>query len=138
VTISSSQGVRDSIIERVYNHPELKNCPIDTTFKIIGQKWTVLILREMFRNRTQFNRILENIEGLTPKVFTQRMKALQKLGIVERRLVSESPIRVEYRLTDLGRELEPVLLAAAVFSMNFMSTTVFKDKKSRHFDEFCR
>jgi hypothetical protein len=46
------------MIEKVYSHPELKNCPIDTTFKIIGQKWIVLILREMFRDQTQFNRKL--------------------------------------------------------------------------------
>jgi DNA-binding HxlR family transcriptional regulator len=78
------------MIEKVYSHPELKNCPIDTTFKIIGQKWTVLILREMFRNQTQFNHILANIEGLTPRLFTQRMKTLQRLGIVERRIFSES------------------------------------------------
>jgi DNA-binding HxlR family transcriptional regulator len=52
---------------------------MDATFKIIGQKWTVLILREMFRDQTQFNRILEKIEGLTPWLFTQRMKALQGL-----------------------------------------------------------
>jgi DNA-binding HxlR family transcriptional regulator len=126
------------MIEKVYSHPELKNCPIDTTFKIIGRKWTVLILREMFRNQTQFNRILENIEGLTPRLFTQRMKTLQGLGIVERRRVSESPIHIEYRLTDLGKALEPVLLAAAIFSMSFMSSTVFKDKKPRSFEEFLR
>jgi DNA-binding HxlR family transcriptional regulator len=126
------------MIEKVYSHPELKNCPIDTTFKIIGQKWTVLILREMFRDQTQFNRILENIEGLTPRLFTQRMKTLQRLGIVERRIVSESPIHIKYQLADLGKALEPVLLAAAIFSMSFMSSTVFKDKKPRSFEEFLR
>jgi hypothetical protein len=55
---SSSLATRNSMIEKVYSYPELKNCPIDTTFKIIGQKWTVLILREMFRGQTQFNRKL--------------------------------------------------------------------------------
>lgn len=126
------------MIEKLYSHPELMNCPIDTTFKIIGKKWTVLIMREMFRNRTQFNRSLENIDGLTPRLFTQRMKTLQRLGIVERRIASESPIHIEYRLTDLGRALEPVLLVAAIFSMSFMSSTVFKDKRPRHFEEFLR
>jgi DNA-binding HxlR family transcriptional regulator len=126
------------MIEKVYSHPELKNCPIDTTFKIIGRKWTVLILREMFRNQTQFNRILENIDGLTPKVLTQRMRTLQRLEIVERRIVLASPIHIKYQLTDLGKALEPVLLAAAIFSMSFMSSTVFKDKKPRSFEEFLR
>jgi DNA-binding HxlR family transcriptional regulator len=49
-----------SIIDRIYNMPELKACPIETTFKIIGMKWTILILRELFRGVTQFNRFLEN------------------------------------------------------------------------------
>jgi DNA-binding HxlR family transcriptional regulator len=121
-----------SMIETIYNSPELKSCPIETTFKIIGKKWTVIIIREMFRGTTQFNRFLENIEGITPKVLTERLRELQKFGIVRRRIVSEYPIRVEYEMTDLGKEFEPVLLAAASFSMRNMPKIVFKDGKSRN------
>jgi len=112
--------VKCSMIEAVYNNRELKSCPIEATFRIIGKKWTVLIIREMLRGTTQFNRFLENIEGITPKVLTERLRELQKLGILGRRIVSEYPIRVEYEITDLGREFEPVLLAAASFSMKNM------------------
>jgi DNA-binding HxlR family transcriptional regulator len=132
------EGERDmaerkcSMIETIYNSPELKSCPIETTFKIIGKKWTVLIIREMFRGTTQFNRFLENIDGITPKVLTERLRELQKFGIVRRRIVSEYPIRVEYEMTDLGKEFEPVLLAAASFSMRNMPKIVFKDGKSRN------
>jgi DNA-binding HxlR family transcriptional regulator len=128
--------MRCSMIETVYNSPELKSCPIETTFKIIGKKWTVLIIREMLRGTTQFNRFLENIEGITPKVLTERLRELQKFGIVRRRIVSEYPVRVEYEMTDLGREFEPVLLAAASFSMKNMSKIVFKDGKPRNPDDF--
>jgi DNA-binding HxlR family transcriptional regulator len=121
-----------SMIETIYNSPELKSCPIETTFKIIGKKWTVIIIREMFRGTTQFNRFLENIDGITPKVLTERLRELEKLGIVRRRIVSEYPIRVEYEMTDLGKEFEPVLLAAASFSMRNMPKIVFKDGKSRN------
>jgi DNA-binding HxlR family transcriptional regulator len=121
-----------SIIEIVYNSPELKSCPIETTFKIIGKKWAILIIREMLRGTTQFNRFLENIDGITPKVLTERLRELQKFGIVRRRIVSEYPIRVEYEMTDLGKEFEPVLLAAASFSMRNMPKTVFKDGKPRN------
>jgi DNA-binding HxlR family transcriptional regulator len=121
-----------SIIEIIYNRPELKSCPIETTFKIIGKKWTVLIIREMLRGTAQFNRFLENIDGITPKVLTERLRELQKFGIVRRRIVSEYPIRVEYEMTDLGKEFEPVLLAAASFSMRNMPKIVFKDGKSRN------
>jgi DNA-binding HxlR family transcriptional regulator len=132
------EGERDmaerkcSMIETIYNSPELKSCPIETTFKIIGKKWAILIIREMFRGTTQFNRFLENIDGITPKVLTERLRELQKFGIVRRRIVSEYPIRVEYEMTDLGKEFEPVLLAAASFSMRNMPKIVFKDGKSRN------
>jgi DNA-binding HxlR family transcriptional regulator len=125
-------GKECSILETVYNSPELKSCPIETTFKIIGKKWAVLIIREMFRGTTQFNRFLQNIEGITPKVLTERLRELEKFGIVRRRIVSEYPIRVEYEMTDLGKEFEPVLLAAASFSMRNMPKIVFKDGTPRN------
>jgi DNA-binding HxlR family transcriptional regulator len=136
------EGERDmaerkcSMIETIYNSPELKSCPIETTFKIIGKKWAILIIREMFRGTTQFNRFLENIDGITPNVLTERLRELEKLGIVRRRIVSEYPIRVEYEMTDLGKEFEPVLLAAASFSMRNMPKIVFKDGKSRNPADF--
>ena len=125
-----------SMIEIVYNSPELKSCPIETTFKIIGKKWAILIIREMLRGTTQVNRFLENIEGMTPKVLTERLRELQKFGIVRRRIVSEYPIRVEYEMTDLGKEFEPVLLAAASFSMRNFPKTVFKDGRPRNPADF--
>jgi DNA-binding HxlR family transcriptional regulator len=125
-----------SMIEIVYNSPELRSCPIEATFKIIGKKWTVLIVREMLRGTKQFNRFLENIEGITPKVLTERLRELQKLGIVKRRIVSEYPVRVEYEMTDLGKEFEPVLLAAASFSMRNLPKIVFKDGKPRNPADF--
>jgi DNA-binding HxlR family transcriptional regulator len=121
-----------SIIEIVYNSPELRSCPIEATFRIIGKKWAVLIIREMLRGTTQFNRFLENIEGITPKVLTKRLRELQGFGIIRRRIVSEYPIRVEYEMTDEGREFEPVLLAVASFSMRNMPKVVFKDGKPRN------
>ena len=90
----------------------------------------------MLRGTAQFNRFLENIEGITPKVLTQRLRELQQFGIVRRRIVSDYPIRVEYELTDLGKEFEPVLLAATSFSMRHMPKIVFKDGKPRTPDDF--
>ena len=120
-----------SIIESVYNMPELKSCPIETTFRIIGKRWTVLIIREMFRGHKQFNRFMENIEGISPKVLTERLRELEHLGIVRRKIVSEYPVKIEYSLTDLGKGFEPVLLSAASFSMKYLPRTIFKDGKPR-------
>ena len=66
-----------SIIETVYNMSELKSCPIETTFKIIGKRWTILIIREILRGNTQFNRFMENIEGISPGVLTERLRELK-------------------------------------------------------------
>ena len=118
--------------------PEIKSCPIEATFKIIGKRWTVLIIREILRGNTQFNRFMENIEGITPKVLTERLRELERFGIIRRRIVSEYPIRVEYSLTDVGKGFEPVLLSAASFSMKYMPRTVFKDGRPRTRREIIR
>ena len=120
-----------SKIETVYNMPELKTCPIEITFRIIGKKWTVLIIREILRGHKQFNRFLEKVEGITPKVLTERLRELEQLGIIKREIVSEYPVRVEYSLTDIGRGIEPIILSAASFSMKYMPKEVFKDGKPR-------
>jgi DNA-binding HxlR family transcriptional regulator len=120
-----------SIIETVYNMSELKLCPIEAAFRIIGKRWTVLIIREILRGNTQFNRFMENIQGISPKVLTERLRELEQLGIIRRRIVSEYPLRVEYSLTDMGKGFEPVLSSAASFSMMYMPRTVFKDGKPR-------
>ena len=124
-----------SIIETVYNIPELKSCPVETTFRIIGKRWTVLIIREILRGNTQFNRFMENIQGISPKVLTERLRELEQLGIIRRKIVSEYPLRVEYSLTDVGKGFEPVLLSAASFSMTYLPKAVFKDGKSRTPDQ---
>jgi DNA-binding HxlR family transcriptional regulator len=124
-----------SIIETVYNMPELKSCPIETTFRIIGKRWTVLIIREILRGKTQFNRFMENIQGISPKVLTERLRELEHLGIIRRKIVSEYPLRVEYTLTEMGKGFEPVLLSAASFSMMHLPRDVFKDGKSRTPDQ---
>ena len=111
--------------------PELKSCPIETTFRIIGKRWTVLIIREMFRGQKQFNRFMENIEGISPKVLTERLRELEHFGIIRRKIVSEYPVKIEYSLTDLGKGFEPVLLSAASFSMKYMPKIIFKDGKPR-------
>jgi DNA-binding HxlR family transcriptional regulator len=90
----------------------------------------------MLRGTTQFNRFVENIEGITSKVLTERLRELQRFGIIRRKIVSEYPIRIEYEMTDLGREFEPVLLTAASFSMRNMPKIVFKDGKPRTPSDF--
>jgi DNA-binding HxlR family transcriptional regulator len=131
MTDTMNNNISCSIINKVYGMSELKSCPIETTFRIIGKRWTVLIIREILIGNTQFNRFMENIRGISPKVLTERLRELERLGIVRRRIVSKYPLRVEYSLTDMGKGFEPVLLSAASFSMMHMPRSVFKDGKPR-------
>jgi DNA-binding HxlR family transcriptional regulator len=131
MTDTMNNNISCSIINKVYSMSELKSCPIETTFRIIGKRWTVLIIREILIGNTQFNRFMENIRGISPKVLTERLRELERLGIVRRRIVSKYPLRVEYSLTDMGKGFEPVLLSAASFSMMHMPRSVFKDGKPR-------
>src|ERR671938_1513110 len=135
MTDTMNDNINCSMINKVYTMSELKSCPIETTFRIIGKRWTVLIIREILIGNTQFNRFMENIKGISPKVLTERLRELERLGIIRRTIVSKYPLRVEYSLTDIGRGFEQVLLSAASFSMMHMPKSVFKNGQPRTTDQ---
>ena len=87
-----------------------KNCSIARPLSFLGERWTVLVLRDLMLGRHRFDEMLESLRIAT-NVLSQRLATLVEEGIVERRLYNEHPERFEYHLTQKGRELEPVLLA---------------------------
>lgn len=110
----------------------IKNCPIDNTFKIIGKKFTIHIIRNMaMMNHTRFNQFLDNIEEINPKTLSARLKEMEKAGLISRIVYDEAPIRVEYNLTQKGKDLQGILLQMAAFSMKHYPKQVFRDGKSR-------
>jgi len=115
-----------------------KACPIEVTFKILGKRWTVAILREMFHDVTKFSRFRENIKGINPRMLSLRLRELQRSGIVKRKIVSEYPLRAEYELTELGRDVEKVLVEAALYSMRNIPKAVFKDGKPRGSEQLAK
>lgn len=89
---------------------ELPKCPVATTVFLIGNKWTLLILRELVANQTlRFGQIKKNIEGISQKVLTQNLRELENNGLVSRQVYAEVPPKVEYSLTDIGITLIPVM-----------------------------
>ncbi len=86
------------------------NCSIARTLSLVGERWTVLILRELFLGRRRFDQMQEEL-GIATNVLSQRLTTLVEEGIAERSLYSQRPERYEYRLTEKGLELQPVLLA---------------------------
>jgi len=89
-----------------------QNCPIARTLDIIGDRWTLLLIRDLFLGRGRFNDLLRSSPGLPPRLLSERLKMLEGHGLIERAIYSEHPLRAEYRLTPKGRSLFPVLKAA--------------------------
>lgn len=104
-----------------------KECPVQVTLEMIGKKWTILILRELFRGFSRFNRLLENVMGINPRTLSQRLQELQDLGLVRKRVLSETPVQVTYELTDLGKGVAPILFSLAEWCMTYLPERVFRD-----------
>ena len=114
----------------------LKCCPIDNTFKIIGKKLTVHIIRNMaMHGHNRFNQLLDNIEDANPKTLSIRLKEMEKSGLIIRKVYDEVPIRVEYSLTKKGKDLQGLLDQMAAFSMKYYPKDVFKDGKQRKYKQ---
>lgn len=110
-------------------------CPINNTFKLVGKKFTTLIIRNMMHlGQTRFNQFLE-IEDINAKILSARLKEMEKDGLIKREVLQEAPVRIEYTLTEKGRALQPILDQMAAFSMQFCAKDVFKDGKSRKLEE---
>jgi len=89
-----------------------QKCPVARTLAIIGERWTVLLLRDLLRlGPRRFQDFQDSFPGLSPNTLSARLKTLEKHGIVLRRLYGEHPPRAEYILTEKGRALGPVLKA---------------------------
>ena len=116
----------------------MKNCPLDITSRLIGKKFTVLILRNMMSNQTRFNQFIESIEGINPKTLSTRLKEMEKNGLIRRKIYHETPIRIEYYLTEKGIELKSILDQMVVFSTRYCANDVFKDGKSRNYKEISK
>ena len=86
------------------------DCPLARTLDIIGDRWTILILRDLLLEGPQrYQGLARSLKGIGPNILSDRLKTLENNGIVERHLYEQHPPRAEYRLTDKGRELGPVL-----------------------------
>ncbi|MBQ7868476.1 MAG: helix-turn-helix transcriptional regulator [Clostridia bacterium] len=88
---------------------ELPECPVATCVQMIGSKWKLLILRNLLVRPWRFNELQKSIDGISPKVLTESLRAMEADGLVLRTVYTEVPPRVEYSLTQLGESLRPVL-----------------------------
>jgi DNA-binding HxlR family transcriptional regulator len=111
-------------------------CPIKTSPGVLGKKWTMLIIRDMGIHKIErFNRLLDRIPGLTPRVLSMRLKELQREGLIECTEKKRSPMMVLWRLTEKGRDTLPILMLLAAFGSKWYSDVVFEDKMPRKIND---
>ncbi len=88
---------------------ELPACPVETTLTLIGDKWKVLILRDLLPGTKRFGELKKSVGNVSQKVLTAQLRAMEESGLLTRTVYPEVPPRVEYTLTKLGRSLQPIL-----------------------------
>lgn len=100
------------------------NCPVEYTASIIGNKWKIIILRDLLQGTKRYNELTKSVVGISAKVLTENLRDLEKDGILSRKLYPVVPPKVEYSLTNKGEELKDVLESMRVFGEKY------KDNKS--------
>ena len=88
---------------------DLPACPVETTLTLIGDKWKVLILRDLMPGTKRFGELKKSIGNVSQKVLTAQLRAMDESGLLTRTVYAEVPPRVEYTLTELGKSLKPIL-----------------------------
>ena len=98
---------------------ELPECPVATTLQLIGNKWKILILRNLMARPWRFNEMLRSIPGISQKVLTDNLRALENDEIITRTVFPEVPPRVEYALSDLGESMRPIIKAMEAWGTGY-------------------
>lgn len=99
----------------------LPACPVETTLLLIGDKWKVLILRDLMPGTKRFGELKKSIGSVSQKVLTAQLRDMEQNGLVHRKVYAEVPPRVEYSLTDLGKSLKPILEALRIWGEEFQA-----------------
>ena len=101
---------------------ELPDCPVATTLRLIGNKWKILIIQRLLVRPYRFNELCRSIDGLSEKVLTDNLKALERDGIITRTVFAEVPVRVEYALSDVGESMRPIIASMQEWGLEYQQT----------------
>ena len=109
---------------------EMPTCPVATTVQIIGSKWKLLIMRNLFARPWRFNELKKDLEGISQKVLTDSLRSMEADGIVTRTVYAEVPPRVEYALSPLGESMRPIIMAMRQWGLDYQTMRQDKDEAS--------
>lgn len=105
------------------NKSDLPACPVETTLMLIGDKWKVLIMRDLMTGTKRFGELKKSLKGISQKVLTSNLRSMESDGLVTRKVYPEVPPRVEYSMTGLGSSIQPILDSMAKFGEDFKELT---------------
>ena len=100
---------------------ELPTCPVATTVGLIGNKWKLLIIRDLLTGTKRFNQLRKSVTGISQKVLTDNLRALETDGLLIRTVYAEVPPRVEYTLSELGNSLRPIMDSMEAWGNSYKS-----------------
>jgi DNA-binding HxlR family transcriptional regulator len=99
---------------------EAEHCPVARALEVVGEKWTLLILRDLLQDEAcRFQQLQESLAGIAPNTLSARLKTLEANGVIDSRFYSKHPPRPEYFLTKKGKKLGPVVLALYEWGMRY-------------------
>ena len=98
---------------------DLPACPVATTLQLIGNKWKILIIRNLLMRPWRFNELHKSLEGISQKVLTSNLREMESDGIISREVFADVPPRVEYSLSELGESMRPILDAMQEWGENY-------------------
>ncbi len=102
----------------------LPACPVETTLTLIGDKWKVLILRDLMTGTKRFGELKKSVGNVSQKVLTAQLRNMEQSGLLTRKVYAEVPPRVEYSLTETGKSLEPILDAMRVWGEDYKKKNI--------------
>ena len=103
---------------------ELPDCPVATTVALIGNKWKLLIIRNLLVRPWRFNELHKSLDGISQKVLTESLRQMEADGIITRTVYPEVPPRVEYALSELGESMRPILMSMQDWGNNYKASLV--------------
>lgn len=102
------QGLSTTPVSKRKSDCQGEDCAVARTLKIIGSKWTMMILHNMFEGKKRFGELQRSLNGISPKTLSQRLQELEEDGIVTKKVFAEIPLHVEYKLTEKGLSLKKI------------------------------
>lgn len=123
----SNKHAKSNSVEKMSVLNVIQHCPVEVAMHLLGKKWTIHVIRDMFRGTTKFSDFLKLNPKMSTRVLSQRLKELVDNGLIERIVLAQTPVNIEYHLTDRGLALNPLINELSKFSITEYPERIFAE-----------